>query len=279
MDHFGVQTIMSAIEDYINTRGKSLRHISFRSCWWGFGTRRFLVLWKVAPQRKRFPALRAEVGLFVRMRLQWNNPLNSYLKMKIHNKYCPGWAVARLTRFEGRGHKKASKGPPFAYVFWKNFQRVPPLLMFFWKKFKNKLSKGGVLAFSHLPFDFTGGPWPPAPPPPKCATVDECFHRFVCTWTCARRLDLSANCFLHCSHWNGFSPVCVRKWPWRKIIKKMSQSEMEWIQWRTTAIAKRRRSMLPVKATAGWSVFDSADTRSSASAFVGAKAGKLLRLG
>ena len=25
-------------------------------------------------------------------------------------------AVARLTRFEGRGHKKVPKGPPFAYV-------------------------------------------------------------------------------------------------------------------------------------------------------------------
>ena len=80
-------------------------------------------------------------------------------------------AVARLTRFEGRGHKKVPKGPPFAYVFWKKFQRVPPLLMFFekiskgsphclcfLKKFQNKLSKGGVLAFSHLPLDFTAPP-------------------------------------------------------------------------------------------------------------------------
>ena len=69
-------------------------------------------------------------------------------KHTTEHKSCP---VARLTRFEGRGHKKAPKGPPFAYVFWKNF--------------KNKLSKGGVLAFSHLPLDFTWGPWPPAPPP------------------------------------------------------------------------------------------------------------------
>ena len=46
-------------------------------------------------------------------------------------------SVARLTWFEGRGHKKVPKGPPFAYVFWKNF--------------KNKWSKERVLTFSPLP--------------------------------------------------------------------------------------------------------------------------------
>ena len=68
-------------------------------------------------------------------------------------------SVARLTRFEGRGHKKVPKGPPFAHVFWKNF--------------KNKLSKGGGIGFFSPPLDFTGGggPWPPDPPPSKCATV------------------------------------------------------------------------------------------------------------
>ena len=75
-------------------------------------------------------------------------------------------SVARLTRFEGRGHKKFPKGPPFAHVFWRNFPRVPPLLTFFWKiskgsplcwrslqKFQKKLSKGGVLAFLPPPLN------------------------------------------------------------------------------------------------------------------------------
>ena len=56
-------------------------------------------------------------------------------------KYYEG-SAARLTRFEGRGYKKFPKGPPFAYVFWKNFQRVPPLLTFF-----GKISKGSPLCF------------------------------------------------------------------------------------------------------------------------------------
>ena len=65
-------------------------------------------------------------------------------------------AVARLTQFEGRGHEKFPKGPPFTYIFLKNFQRVPPLLTFFWKiskgsplclrfskKFEKKIYQGG----------------------------------------------------------------------------------------------------------------------------------------
>ena len=80
--------------------------------------------------------------------------------------FCVVPPVARLTRFEERGHKKFPKGPPLAYVFWKiskgsplclrfleNFQRVPPLLTFF-EKIQKKLSKGGVLAFSP-PLDLT----------------------------------------------------------------------------------------------------------------------------
>ena len=100
-------------------------------------------------------------------------------------------AVARLTRFEGRGHKKVPKGPPFAYVFWKNsktnfqrgeywlfsppsrfegrghekkFQRVPPLLMFF-ENIQKQIFKGGVLAFLPSPSIWRGGgAWPPGPP-------------------------------------------------------------------------------------------------------------------
>ena len=75
--------------------------------------------------------------------------------------------VARLTWFEGRGHEKVPKGPPFAYVFWKDF-KGSPLCLCFLEKFRKQIIKGGgggVLAFSHLPLDFTGGPWPPAPPP------------------------------------------------------------------------------------------------------------------
>lgn len=45
------------------------------------------------------------------------------------------------------------------------------------------------------------------------------WHTFVfeCVWMCARRLLLSAKAFTHPSklHLNGFSPVCVRMWPWR----------------------------------------------------------------
>ena len=73
--------------------------------------------------------------------------------------------VARLIRFEGKGHKKFPKGPPFAYVSCKNFERVPPLLRFF-EKISKKFIKGGggILAFS-LPFlDLTA--WPPV----KCVT-------------------------------------------------------------------------------------------------------------
>ena len=42
-------------------------------------------------------------------------------------------AVARLTRFEGRGHKTFPKGPPFAYVFWKQILK--------------KIIKGGSIGF------------------------------------------------------------------------------------------------------------------------------------
>ena len=59
--------------------------------------------------------------------------------------------VARLTRFEGRDHKKFPKGPPFAYVFWKIF--------------KNKWPKRGVLALSP-PLVMA-----PASPPPLNAPV------------------------------------------------------------------------------------------------------------
>ena len=74
--------------------------------------------------------------------------------------------VARLTRFEGRGHKKSSKGFPLCLCFLKKFQRVPPLLMFFEKISKTNYQKGGgVVPFSPLPLDLTGGgamaPWPP----------------------------------------------------------------------------------------------------------------------
>ena len=91
--------------------------------------------------------------------------------------------VARLTRFEGRGHKKVPKGPPFAYVFLNKFQRVPPLLMFseksskgsplclcFLKKIQKQIIKGGSIGFFSSPPRFDGGPWPPGPFP-KCATV------------------------------------------------------------------------------------------------------------
>ena len=54
-------------------------------------------------------------------------------------------AVARLTRFPQRGHKKSPKGPPFAHVFWKNLQRVSPLLTFF-----GKISKGSPLCSRFL---------------------------------------------------------------------------------------------------------------------------------
>ena len=59
-------------------------------------------------------------------------------------------AVARLTRFEGRGHKKFPKGPPFAYVF---------------EKIQKQIFKGGSIGFFSPPPRFDGGPWPPGPPP------------------------------------------------------------------------------------------------------------------
>ena len=64
------------------------------------------------------------------------------------------YPVARLTRFEGRGHK--------------NFQRVPPLLVFI-----DKFSKGEVLAFSPLPLDLMGGGegYDPLAPPPLNAPL------------------------------------------------------------------------------------------------------------
>ena len=183
--------MISAIKNCINTQGKSLRHIFFRSCWWGFGTRRFLVLWKVAPQRKRFPALQAEVGLFVRMRLQWNNSLNSYLKMKTYNKYCRGREFSSF-----------------------------------------------------------------------------CSHLNVCS-----EVGLVGKLFLALLTLERFLSRVRSQMALNENHQTMSQGEMCWIRKRAATIAKRRRGMLPVKATAGWSVFDSADTRSSASAFVGAKTG------
>ena len=59
------------------------------------------------------------------------------------------FSVARLTRFEGRGHKKVPKGPPFAYVFW---------------KISKQIIKGGSIGFFSSPPRFDGGgAWPPAP--------------------------------------------------------------------------------------------------------------------
>ena len=52
---------------------------------------------------------------------------------------------ARLTRFEERGHKKFQKGPLFAYIFWRHFQRVPSLLTFF-----EDISKGSPLCLLFL---------------------------------------------------------------------------------------------------------------------------------
>ena len=65
--------------------------------------------------------------------------------------------VARLTRFERRGHKKFPKGPPFAYVFWKKFKKI--------------IKGGGSIGFS-LPRDLTGeGGHGPVPPPPLDAPL------------------------------------------------------------------------------------------------------------
>ena len=71
--------------------------------------------------------------------------------------------VARLTRFEERGHTKVPKGPPFAYVFWKNFQRVPPLLMFFEKISKTNYQRGEYWLFLPSSSIWRGAmaPWPP----------------------------------------------------------------------------------------------------------------------
>ena len=67
-------------------------------------------------------------------------------------------AVARPTRSEGRGQKKCPKGPPFAYVYS--------------KKFEKKLSQGGgSVGFFSPPPRFEGRPWPPAPPPPLNAPL------------------------------------------------------------------------------------------------------------
>lgn len=42
----------------------------------------------------------------------------------------------------------------------------------------------------------------------------EYFFTSEWVWRCARKLDLSANARLQCWQENGFSPVCVRMWPW-----------------------------------------------------------------
>ena len=62
-------------------------------------------------------------------------------------------AVARLTRFEGRGHKKMSKGS------------LPPLLLFFKKIFKKNYRRGKYWLLSPFPPRFDEGAWPPGPPP------------------------------------------------------------------------------------------------------------------
>lgn len=46
---------------------------------------------------------------------------------------------------------------------------------------------------------------------------EQLLHRYFliseCVCICARRFDRSANARQHISHWNGFSPVCVRTCP------------------------------------------------------------------
>ena len=81
----------------------------------------------------------------------------------------PFSSVARLTRFERKGHKKVPKGPPFAYVFWKKFQRVPPLLMFFEKISKTNYQRGEYWLFFFSPSIWRRGHGP-LPPPLKRAT-------------------------------------------------------------------------------------------------------------
>ena len=116
-------------------------------------------------------------------------------------------AVARLTWFEGRGHKKVPKGPPFAYVFWKNF--------------KNKLSKGGVLAFSHLPLDFTGGGGHGPLAPSLNAPLDACMK----TYHCPRREPVSR-----------FVSVQRRS----KSTKMPSSPWKEWLEWQNTSIIHKK---------------------------------------
>ena len=78
--------------------------------------------------------------------------------------------VARLTRLEGRGHKKFPKGPPSAYVFWKKFQKGPPFAYVLWKNFK-----GSPLCLRFLKkFQKNyqrGEYWLFLPHPVKCATA------------------------------------------------------------------------------------------------------------
>ena len=64
-------------------------------------------------------------------------------------------SVARLTQFEGRGHKKVPKGPPFAYVF----EKIS----------KTNYQRGEYWLFLTSPSILRGGHGPLAPPP-KCAT-------------------------------------------------------------------------------------------------------------
>ena len=85
----------------------------------------------------------------------WMNELGQRISVTL-------WA--RLTRSEGRGHKKFPKGPPFADVYWKNFK-------------KNYQRGGGVLAFSPPPRFGGVEAWSPAPPPPLNAPL--CYSTLI----------------------------------------------------------------------------------------------------
>ena len=115
-------------------------------------------------------------------------------------------AVARLTRFEGRGHKKVPKGPPFAYVFR--------------KKFRNKLSKGGVLAFSPLPLDLTGGGHGPLAPPPLNAPLPACgpFIRFNFEFIISFPFSLLLT-----------TSVFYVVWTWAFALTAMAHSWLFWV--------------------------------------------------
>ena len=78
----------------------------------------------------------------------------------------------------GGGHKKFPKGPPFAYVFWKNFQGSP-LCLCFLKKFKKKFIKGGSTGY-FSPLIWRAMARCPPPPPPlntPLHAITIIFHR------------------------------------------------------------------------------------------------------